>query len=295
MPSPLLLHVPTALEYFASLVAEDDGLPLLEAAISIAHDDFPELDCQAVLAEVDTMAVRLKKRLPGDAAPMQRLRLLNRYFFQELGFAGNVNDYYDAANSYLHLVLQTRRGIPITLALVYMEIAAQIGLVASGISFPGHFLVRLRMPRGDVVIDPFTGQSMSRDALDALLVPYRRRQALALGQTKDAADIVPLGLFLQASPARDIVARVLRNLKEIHRGGHDLVRLRRVCDRLVILLPDAWEERRDRGLVAAELGAVDSAVADLTFCLERVRDAHDRHAIIERLVELRRGDSSRLH
>ena len=295
MPSPLLLRVPTALEYFASLVAEDDGLPLLEAAISIAHDDFPELDSQAVLAEVDTMAVRLKTRLPGDAAPMQRLRLLNRYFFQELGFAGNVNDYYDAANSYLHVVLQTRRGIPITLALVYMEIAAQIGLVASGISFPGHFLVRLRMPRGDVVIDPFTGQSMSRDALDALLVPYRRRQALALGQTKDAADIVPLGLFLQASPPRDILARMLRNLKEIHRSGNDFVRLRRVCDRLVILLPEAWEERRDRGLVAAELGAVDSAVADLTFYLERAREAHDRHAIVERLVELGRGDPSRLH
>ena len=295
MPSPLLLRVPTALEYFAALVAEDDGLPLLEAAISIAHDDFPELDSQAVLAEVDTMAVRLKTRLPGDAAPMQRLRLLNRYFFQELGFAGNVNDYYDAANSYLHVVLQTRRGIPITLALVYMEIAAQIGLVASGISFPGHFLVRLRMPRGDVVIDPFTGQSMSRDALDALLVPYRRRQALALGQTKDAADIVPLGLFLQAAPARDILARMLRNLKEIHRSGNDFVRLRRVCDRLVILLPEAWEERRDRGLVAAELGAVDSAVADLTFYLERAREAHDRHAIVERLVELGRGDPSRLH
>ena len=295
MPSPLLLHAPTALEYFASLVAEDDSLPLLEAAISIAHDDFPELDCQAVLAEVDTLAVRLKTRLPGDAAPMQRLRLLNRYFFQELGFAGNVNDYYDAANSYLHVVLQTRRGIPITLALVYMEIAAQIGLVASGISFPGHFLVRLRMPRGDVVIDPFTGRSMSRDALDALLVPYRRRQALAHGQTMDAADIVPLGLFLQAAPARDIVARVLRNLKQIHRSGNDFVRLRQVLDRLVILLPEAWEEWRDRGLVAAELGAVNSAVADLTLYLAEAPQAPDRNAIVERLVELGRGDPSCLH
>ena len=295
MASPLLLHAPTALEYFASLVAEDDGLPLLEAAIAIAHDDFPELDGQAVLAEVDTLAARLKTRLPGDAAPMQRLRLLNRFFFQELGFAGNVNDYYDAANSYVHRVLQTRRGIPITLALIYMEIAAQIGLVASGISFPGHFLVRLRMPRGDVVIDPFTGQSMSREALDALLVPYRRRQALAFGQTKDAADIVPLGLFLQPAPARDIVARMLRNLKEIHRNGNDLMRMRRVCDRLVILLPEAWEEWRDRGLVAAELGAVDSAVADLTFYLERAPQPYDRQAIVARLVELGRGDPWRLH
>ena len=295
MPSPLLLHTPTALEYFASLVAEDEGLPLLEAAISIAHDDFPELDCQAVLADIDTLAARLKARLAGDAAPMQRLRLLNRYFFQELGFAGNVNDYHDAANSYLHAVLHTRRGIPVTLALVYMEIAAQIGLNASGISFPGHFLVKLRMPRGEVVIDPFTGQSMSRDALDAMLVPYRRRQALALGQTRDAADIVPLGLFLQSAQARDIVARMLRNLKEIHRGGNDFVRMRRVLDRLVILLPGAWEERRDRGLVAAELGAVDAAVADLTLYLERAPLAPDRSAIAQRLAELGHGDPSRLH
>ncbi len=150
---------------------------------------------------------------------MQRLRLLNRFFFQELGFAGNVNDYYDARNSYLHSVLQTRRGIPITLAMLYVEIAGQIGLAASGISFPGHFLVKLRMPQGEVVIDPFTGQSMSRDALDALLVPYRRREGLP-GESP-----VPLALFLQAATPREIIARMLRNLKEIHRNSDDWPRL----------------------------------------------------------------------
>ena len=294
MPGRLLLHPPTALEYFASLVAEDDGLPLLEAAISVAHDEYPTLDCQGVLAEVDGLAARLRSRLPVDSAPMQRLRLLNRFFFQELGFAGNVNDYYDARNSYLHTVLETRRGIPITLALVYLEIASQIGLVANGISFPGHFLVKLRMPRGDVVIDPFTGQSMSRDALDALLVPYRRGQALALGQSREAADRVPLGLFLQPAPARDILARMLRNLKEVHRNGEDWSRLKKVLDRLVVLLPEAWEERRDRGLVAARLGAVESAAADLALYLERAPHAPDRIAIAERLVDLGHGDASRL-
>ena len=117
---------------------------------------------------------------------MQRLRLLNRFFFQELGFAGNVNDYYDPRNSYVHAVLETRRGIPITLALLYVELATQIGLDAQGVSFPGHFLVTLRMPQGDVVIDPFTGQSMSRDALDALLVPLPAPPGL-LGDGRDAA------------------------------------------------------------------------------------------------------------
>ncbi|MEO7057384.1 MAG: tetratricopeptide repeat protein [Caldimonas sp.] len=295
MPGRLLLHPPTALEYFAALVAEDDGLPLLEAAVSIAHDEHPTLDCQGVLAEVDGLAARLRARLPVDSAPMQRLRLLNRFFFQELGFTGNVNDYYDPANSYLHTVLETRRGIPITLALVYVEIASQVGLVANGISFPGHFLVKLRMPRGDVVIDPFTGQSMSRDALDDLLVPYRRGQALALGQSREAGDRVPLGLFLQAAAPRDILARMLRNLKEIHRNGEDWSRLKKVLDRLVILLPEAWEERRDRGLAAARLGAVESAAADLSMYLERAPHAPDRIAIAERLVDLGHGDASRLH
>jgi regulator of sirC expression with transglutaminase-like and TPR domain len=289
MTGSLRLYVPTALEYFASLVADDASLSVLEAALSIAQDDYPALDCQNVLAEIDGLAARLKARIASDAAPMQRLRLLNRFFFQELGFAGNVNDYYDARNSYLHFVLQSRRGIPITLAVLYAEIASQIGLHASGVSFPGHFLVKLRMPQGEVVIDPFTGQSMSREALDALLVPYRRRE----GATGDAP--VSLALFLQASSPRQIIARMLRNLKEIHRGSEDWRRLHAVTQRLVVLLPGAWEERRDRGLAAAELGSVREAVADLRTYLENVPQAGDRFAINERLIELGHGDPSRLH
>jgi regulator of sirC expression with transglutaminase-like and TPR domain len=289
MSAPLLLHAPTALEYFTSLVADDATLPVTEAAISIAHDEFPALDSQGVLADIDALAARLKSRIAADAAPMQRLRLLNRFFFQELGFAGNVNDYYDAKNSYLHCVLQTRRGIPITLAVLYVEIATQVGLHAHGISFPGHFLVKLRMPQGEVVIDPFTGQSMSREALDALLVPYRRRQGLP------GASSLPLALFLQAASPRDIIARMLRNLKEIHRAAEDWARLYAVTQRLVVLLPGAWEERRDRGLAAAELGADDAAAADLFAYLEHVPHAGDRYAIQERLLELGHGDPSRLH
>ena len=289
MTGPLRLYAPTALEYFASLVADDASMYVVEAALSIAQDDYPALDCQNVLAEIDALAARLKARIASDAAPMQRLRLLNRFFFQELGFAGNVNDYYDARNSYLHFVLQSRRGIPITLAVLYAEIASQIGLHASGVSFPGHFLVKLRMPQGEVVIDPFTGQSMSREALDALLVPYRRREGL----TSDPQ--LSLALFLQAASPRQIIARMLRNLKEIHRGNEDWRRLYAVMQRLVVLLPGAWEERRDRGLAAAELGSVREAVADLRTYLDNVPQAGDRFAINERLIELGHGDPSRLH
>ncbi len=289
MSGLLPLLPPTALDYFATLVAEDASLPLLEAAVAIAQHDFPRLDVQATLAEIDTLAARLRRRLAADAAPMQRLRLLNRFFFQELGFSGNVNDYYDPRNSYVHCVLETRRGIPITLALLYVELANQVGLDACGISFPGHFLAKVHMPQGEIVIDPFTGQSMSRDALDALLVPYRRRGA------KSGLGEAPLGSFLQPARPREVIARMLRNLKEVFRSSQDAARLLAVAERLVILLPDAWEERRDRGLVHAALGARFPAMADLAGYLEHAPDAPDRPAIRKRLAELGHDGASRLH
>ena len=288
MTGSLLFSTPTPLEYFESLVAEDASFSLTEVCVSIAQDMDPGLDVQTVLAEIDTLAERLKRRIPADAVAVQKLRWLNRYFFQDLGFAGNVNNYYSADNSYLHRVLTTRRGIPITLAVLYMELATQIGMTAHGISFPGHFLVKLSMAQGEVVIDPFTGRSLARDELDELLAPYKRDRGL------QGSFDAPLGLFLQAAPPRDVVARMLRNLKEIHRTAQHLPRLLQVLHRLVILLPTAWDELRDRGLVCADLGDDQMAAADLSRYLEQAPDAHDHHAVAERLAEVvRRG--SRLH
>ncbi|MBW8829621.1 MAG: tetratricopeptide repeat protein [Burkholderiales bacterium] len=293
MSEPLQFLAPTVLDYFSALVADDASLSLIEAAASIAQDDYPDLDTQTVLAEIDTMADRLKRRIPADSVPVQRLRWLNRYFFQELGFAGNVNHYYDPRNSYLHTVLDTRRGIPITLAVLYIEFATQIGLTARGVSFPGHFLIKLRMhtgkQHGEVVIDPFTGHSLSREELDELLGPYKRSHGL-MGDF-DA----PLGLFLQAAPPRDVLARMLRNLKEIHRTGEDWARLLAVANRLVILLPHAFEERRDRGLVLAELGNYPQAVEDITVYLQCSPDAEDHAALTARVAELRDAGWPRLH
>jgi len=283
MPSPLQFETPTALDYFASLVADDASLSLVEAAVAIGQDEHPQLDTQAVLSDIDILADKIRRRIPADAVPVQRLRWLNRYFFQELGFAGNVNDYYDPRNSYLHAVLATRRGIPITLAVLYIELATQVGLTARGVSFPGHFLIKLRMPDGEVVLDPFTGHSLSRDELDELLLPYKRKRGLQ--GDFDA----PLGLFLQGAPARDVLARMLRNLKEIHRSTGDTVRLLRVLNRLVILVPKAWEEHRDRGLAHAELGMDSAAALDLATYLQHADDAPDRAAIVSRLAGLRRG------
>jgi regulator of sirC expression with transglutaminase-like and TPR domain len=288
MPGSLHFETPTALQYFATLVADDASLSALEAAISVAQDEYPRLDVQDTLAQVDELAERLRRRIAADAAPLQRLRLLNRYFFHELGFAGNVNDYYDARNSYLPDVLRTRRGIPITLALLYVELASQVGLEAAGISFPGHFLVKLHMPKGEVVIDPFSGHSLSREELDERLLPYRRQRGL----TGDFE--APLGLFLQAAQPRDVIARLLRNLKEIHRTAEDWPRLLPVLERLVVLLPEVWEERRDRGLARAECGRFREAAEDLGSYLQHHPDADDAAALQRRLTELR-GGGSRWH
>ena len=285
--SPWPLAPPTVLGYFAALVAEDEGFALLEAAICVAQDDHPELDVQAVLAEIDGLAAKLKARLPADASALRRLQSLNHYFFVELGFAGNVNNYYDRGNSYLHQVLATRHGIPITLALLYCELASQIGLTARGVSFPGHFLIKLRLPQGEVVVDPFNGRSLSREELDERLGPYRARQGLA-GDFE-----VPLGLFLQAAPARDVLARLLFNLKEIAHTAEDWPRLLAVQPRLVLLLPQDAEQLRDRGLTWAELGRPAEAADDLSAYLLSRPDAADAPALRERLAELQRGGAPR--
>jgi regulator of sirC expression with transglutaminase-like and TPR domain len=285
----LKLDVPSALDYFAALVSDDAHFPLLEAAAALAHIDHPGLDVQSVLADVDAMSAKLRARVPADAAPMQRLRLLNHFFFRDLGFGGNVNNFYDIGNSYLHRVIETRRGIPITLALLYGEIAGSLGLQARGVSFPGHFLVKMRMPGGEVVIDPFDGRSLSREELDERLAPYRRRRGLL-----DEFD-APLGLFLQTATPRDVLARMLGNLKEIHLTHEDWPRLVAVQDRLVRLLPAAWEERRDRGLARGELSDIEAAIDDLEQYLLHCPKADDAASIRARVEELRARRPSRLH
>ena len=272
----------TPLDYFSALVQSDEHFPLLEAAASIAQDEYPDLDLQQVLGDVDQLLARLKRRIPADAPALTRLRTLNQFFFRDLSFAGNVNDYTDPDNSYLNVVLRTRHGIPISLAVLWMELAQGIGLHARGVCFPGHFMVKVNLPKGQVVIDPFTGQSLSREELSERLEPYKRRSGLV-----DEFE-VPLGLYLQAAPPRDILARMLRNLKEIHRAQEDWQRVIAVQNRLLVLLPDAWAEYRDRGLAHAEQGHSQQAVHDLEMYLVHAQDALDIDAIADRVADLRK-------
>ena len=281
----LLLTVPTPLDYFASLVQSDADFPLLEAAASLAQDDYPDLDVQQVLGSVDQLLARLKRRFAADAPPLQKLRALNQFFYRDLNFAGNLNHYYDPENSYISAILQTRRAIPITLAVVWLELAQGVGLAARGIGFPGHFMVKVNLPNGQVVIDPVDGQSLSREELSERLEPFRRRSGLI-----DEFE-VPLGLYLQVAPPRDIIARMLHNLKEIHTSQEDWSRLIAVQNRLIVLLPQTWSEYRDRGLAHAELGQLDLALADLDTYLVNAKTELDMAAIAGRVAELRRAST----
>ena len=279
----LSLALPTPLEYFASLVHSDTDFALLEAAACLAQDEYPELDVQAVLGEVDQLLARLKQRVARDAGPLQKLRALHQFFYRDLGFAGNVNHYYDPDNSFVSVILHTRRGIPISLAVLWLELAQGLGLAARGIGFPGHFMVKVNLPEGQVVMDPLDGQSLTREALAERLEPYRRRNGLM-----DEFE-VPLGLYLQVSPPRDIIARMLHNLKEIHTSQEDWLRLIAVQDRLIVLLPQAWDEYRDRGLAHAELGHTGRALEDLETYLGNAEQGADMPAIARRVAELRRA------
>ncbi len=273
---------PSPLDYFATLVQSDSDFALFEAAVSLAQDEYPELDIQLVLDEVDQLLARVRRRLPADAGALQKLRVLNQFFFKDLGFGGNVNDYYDPDNSHMNALLRTRRGIPISLAVLWLELAQGLGLVVRGVGFPGHFMVKVNLPMGQAVIDPLTGLSLSREELSERLDPYRRRNGL-----EDAFE-VPLGLYLQSAAPREIIARMLRNLKEIYRTQEDWGRMLAVQERLIVLLPESWPEYRDRGLAHAELGHTDQAVADLECYLVHSEDLVDVDAIADRVDELRR-------
>jgi len=275
------------LDYFASLVADDTHFPLTEAAIAIAHHAYPDLDVQSVLDDIDLMAEKLKARISGETSQLQRLQHLKHYFFRELGFGPNQNDYYDPKNSYLHSVLDTRRGIPISLAILLIELGSQLELNIRGISFPNHFLVRISLPQGEVVMDPLTGASLSKTELQAMLDPYLDAQ----GYRGELA--LPLSAFLRTSSPREILSRYLRNLKAVYSHQDRWERLLGVQERLVILLPDSLEEIRDRGLALAQLDYTRPAMEDMLKYLQAMPEAEDADEIRSQLAELERN--TRLH
>ncbi len=207
------------LDYFRMLVDDAGSIPLFEAAASLALDAYPTLDLQSSLAEFDRMARRLADECRRESTETARLQRALHFFYVTQRFAGNVHAYYDPDNSYLHRVIETRRGIPITLAVLFAELAGHVGLDVDGVAFPGHFLLRVNLHEGTVVLDPFSGRSLDRAELD--------RRASRHGVAADR-------LLGPASP-RQILIRMLNNLQAIHaeQGRGDL--LEKVLARLRIL------------------------------------------------------------
>lgn len=243
-----------AFDAFQRLVDAARGpLPLLQIAAQLPQYAEPDFEPAQVVAEVQGWGKRLRARLPADASALHRLRQLNHFFFDELRFRASADSYYDVANSYLHRVIARRAGIPISLSLLYLEIGRVAGLRLLGVGFPGHFLVKLALADGAMLIDVFGGGiALSADDLRA------RLKAVLRGEEEQ-----PLEAYLRAATEREIVARMLRNLKSIHLHAADWSAALEVQNRLVALLPAAAAERRDRALLYDRLECPRAAADDL--------------------------------
>ncbi len=270
------------LERFAELVTREQ-FSLAEACLLIAEDQYPGLDVAAWVAKLDAMAATVRGRLAADAGAEQKVAALNHHLFGELRFSGNADAYHDPRNSYLNEVLERRTGIPITLSIVYLEVGRRLGLRLQGVSFPGHFLVKLRVRQGSLVLDPFSGGETRSEAE----LRERLGQALAAGEPGR----LDLARYLEPATPREIVARVLRNLKGIYVKSGKLERALAVMHRMLLVVPESAEELRDRGLVHAELECFRPALADLQNYLRRRPDAPDAPDVHAKVVELREAAS----
>ncbi len=264
---------------FEALAAQDDAsIDVALGAALIARDVYGTLDVEALLERFDELAAPLEGRGLSEAPPRVQAEELSRHVFAGLGFSGNEADYYDPKNSLLPDVLDRRLGIPISLALVYCEIAHRLGVVAHGVGFPGHFLVRLEDPeaRSPIFLDPFFGGRMlDEDELTRLL--YR--------VTGKNEPIRPD--FLAAASPRSMLVRMLVNLRSIYLQRGDSARAMLAIDRIVCLLPNSPDALRDRGLLSARLGATAAAASDLERFLQLAPSAEDAPQIRARVAELR--------
>lgn len=276
-------------EEFARIVAAPEArLNLARAALSIARIDYPHLQPEPYLGRLDAMAdaVRARLREGASPAPLDRVRELNRYLFVEEGFAGNAREYYDPRNSFLNEVLDRRLGIPATLSVVYMEVGWRLGLAFEGVPFPGHFLVKLHVSQGDVVLDPFyQGASLGIEDL-------AERARAAIGERESFEDLVPR--ILMAASKHQILTRLLGNLRAIYAGRQDLPRLLHVLSLLLVLEPE------DAGLVQARaeayqaLGEHSAAAADWRRYLATLADDDEAERVRALIVELD-GRPTRIH
>lgn len=257
---------------------DDDSIDLAEAALAVASHACPDLDIGRYLARLDELAAALRARVAADATVSERLAALNRYLFGDLGFAPNRDDYYDPRNSFLHDVIERRVGIPITLSVLYMEVGRRIGLPLQGVSFPGHFLVKCAVEEGTVVLDPYSG------GISLGLSDLQKRLRETQGGEVSRAIVATL---LVAAGNKDIIVRMLRNLKAIYLRAQELDKALAVLEAIVAAMPGEAGERRDRGMVYQQLDCFGAAADDFEHYLQARPDAADARDIHRRVVDLR--------
>lgn len=268
-------------------LAEDDSIEqLATGALLVARDEYPELDMAESMAVLQAHAGLARAHFTDSADMLQRLRGINHYLFDVAGFAGNDADYYDPRNNYLNMVLIRRLGNPLSLAIVQIEVARRLGVPLQGISFPGHFLVRLDVDDGTLVMDPFNkGRTLDYDELCKRADPHAR--------DSEPLTALPDGI-LQPAGTHTMLTRLLRNLQGIYALQEDWARVARCADRILLLAPDDVDAMRDRGLAYLHLGHLHGAQGDLQRYLRLQPNASDAGMLRERLIDASRA-GVRLH
>ena len=262
----------------------DRVMRLDRAALLIAAEDeaHARVAVEKYLRRLDELAAEARTALDA-AQDASQTEAFNRFLFEEKGFAGNQLDYYDPRNSFLNHVLDRRVGIPITLSVVYMEVGRRAGLDVEGIGLPGHFVVRVRgwNDAGDYIVDPFHGAVLSReDCQDRLDTVYNGAVALS-------------DEHLTKASTREILVRMLRNLKAIYARSNLYRQALSVVDRILLLTPADAAEHRDRGALLAQLERFGEAIEATEFYLRAAGEEADAAEVREQLNRIRRQQAMR--
>ena len=260
------------------LAGPAQDIDLAQAALLVASHANPELDVAGYRQRIADLTVQMANLVDPQSRIADRIARLNRYFFGELGFTPNITDYYNPRNSLLDEVLDRRTGIPITLSLLYMEIGRGAGLSMQGVNFPGHFLVRCEAPPGAIILDPYSlGASFDEKTLHHRLGDIQNGGALQ----------VRLPELLAGADNKDILVRMLRNLKAIYLRDEKFSLALPIVDWLVTAKPGEAMEMRDRGFIYQELECFRAAVNDFESYLAMAPAGADASEIRARLTELR--------
>lgn len=237
---------------------------------------YPTLDIDEELSILDCMGNELSALIGEEERPTEVIARINKYLFETQGFRGNSEDYYDPRNSYLNDVIARRTGIPITLSVLYMELARRVGLLLHGVGFPGHFLVKHVYHDFSIILDPFNkGRILTHEGLHLLL------EQLYNGRVRFEQR------FLDSVTNEQILIRMLRNLKDTHMHSYDYDKALSATDMIILIDPNLAEEYRDRGIIFYQKKLYADSLSNLTRYLEMQPDADDSDNIHQIITDLR--------